>query len=102
MYYIRGRQQFNLPTKLDRMGLEFKLTNILPEEGKVLLQVKDKAPKRDYVVVQALIFPGIQLVWIGCIMMMFGLLFSGIQRVRMKGAAKREATTDTESLEKKA
>lgn len=98
LYYIRGRQQFNLPTKLDRLGLEFKLTNILPEEGKVLLQVKDKTPKREYVVVQALIFPGIQLVWIGCIMMMFGLLFSGLQRIKMKGTKRQANATDTEPL----
>lgn len=93
LYYIRGRQQFSLPTKLDRLGLAFKLTNILPQEGKVIMQVKDKAPKRDYVVVQALIFPGIQLVWIGCIMMMFGLLFSGVQRILMK---QRQGQKETE------
>ncbi len=85
LYYIRGRQQFGLSTKLPDLGLEVKMSNIIvdPETGKgeIVFEVKEKAPKRDYVVIQALIFPGIQLVWIGCIMMMFGLLFAGAQRI---------------------
>ncbi|BDS13450.1 cytochrome c biogenesis protein CcsA [Aureispira anguillae] len=101
LYYIRGRQQFSLPTVLDGLGLEFKLTNILPQEGKVIMQVKDKAPKRDYVVVQALIFPGIQLVWIGCIMMMFGLLFSGVQRIQRKKKKGEEKEGDEMVVEEK-
>jgi cytochrome c-type biogenesis protein CcmF len=82
LYYIRQNNSFSLPTKLPEQGLEFRLTNIIPAKGKVVLQYRDKQPKRDYVVVQALIFPGIQLVWLGCILMMFGLLLGGINRVR--------------------
>ncbi len=91
LYYIRGRQQFGLPTVLPELGLELKMTSILVDEetreGQIVFKVKEKAPKKDYVVVQALIFPGIQLVWIGCIMMMFGLFFSGVQRLRKRKTA---------------
>ncbi|MGH1338369.1 MAG: cytochrome c biogenesis protein CcsA [Aureispira sp.] len=88
LYYIRGRREFGLATKLPELGLEIKMANILVDEetkkGEIVFQVREKAPKKDYVVVQALIFPGIQLVWIGCIMMMVGLFFSGVQRLRSK------------------
>ena len=91
LYYIRGQREFSLPTKLPELGLEIKMSNILVDEetkeGRIVFKVKEKAPRKDYVVVQALIFPGIQLVWIGCIMMMFGLFFSGIQRLRTKRQA---------------
>lgn len=100
LYFIRGRRQFSLSTELEKLGLEFKLSGILPDEGKVVVEYKDKTPKRDYVVVQALIFPGIQLVWIGCILMMFGLLFSGAQRLKMKAAAKATSNaTNNEEVE---
>ena len=89
LYFIRGQRQFGLPTDLPELGLEIKLTNILPQQEKVIFQIKDKAPKRSYVVVQALIFPGINLVWVGCIMMMVGLVFSGVQRILMKRAARQ-------------
>lgn len=89
LYFIRGQRQYGLPTELPELGLDIKLTNILPKQEKVVFQVKDKAPKRSYVVIQALIFPGINLVWIGCIMMMVGLVFSGIERILTKRAASR-------------
>jgi len=95
LYFIRGRQQFSLPTEMKKLGLTFKLSGIIPSEGKVVIEYKDKTPKREYVVVQALIFPGIQLVWWGCILMMFGLLFSGIQRIRMKQVSQSKETATT-------
>ena len=82
LYYIRGNKSFSPITEMEELGLELKLTAILPSEGKVLMEYKDKKIKRSYVVIQALIFPGIQLVWIGSILMMLGLLISSIQRYR--------------------
>jgi cytochrome c-type biogenesis protein CcmF len=91
LYYIRGQREFSLPTELPELGLEIKMSNILVDQetkkGRIVFKVKEKAPRKDYVVVQALIFPGIQLVWIGCIMMMVGLFFSGMQRLRNKRRA---------------
>lgn len=80
IYYIRGNMQFSIPLTLEEEGLEFKLASIRPNDKKVVFELKDKEPKRTYVVVQALIFPGINLVWVGTIMMMFGLLMAMIQR----------------------
>jgi len=80
------------------LGLDFKLSAILPTEGKVIIEVRDKQPKRDYVVVQALVFPGIQLVWVGCTMMMFGLLLSGIIRVRNKKKKREEVPSEEEVI----
>lgn len=84
LYYIRANRAYAPVTKEEKLGLEFKLSKVIPKDGKVVIEFKDKTPKRDYVVIQALIFPGIQLVWIGCILMMFGLLFSGLQRIQIK------------------
>ena len=90
LYYIRQNNSYSLTTKLPEQGLEFKLSNILPAQGKVVLQYRDKQPKRDYVVIQALIFPGIQLVWLGCLLMMFGLLLSGINRIKGHKSRQKE------------
>jgi len=98
LYYIRGRKQFSLTTEMPLLGLDFKLSAILPTEGKVIIEVRDKQPKRDYVVVQALVFPGIQLVWVGCTMMMFGLLLSGIIRVRNKKKKREEVPSEEEVI----
>jgi len=84
IYYIRDRQQHSVPVDIKELGLTLRLTTVLPEKGKMVFEFKDKAPKRDYVVVQALIFPWINLVWIGTIMMMFGFLLALFQRLTSK------------------
>jgi cytochrome c-type biogenesis protein CcmF len=53
----------------------------LPEEKKMLIEVLDSKKDGSYVVVQALIFPGINLVWLGSIMMMIGLLMGMMEKL---------------------
>lgn len=89
LYFIRGQREYGLPTELPELGLDIKLTHILPRQEKVVFEIKDKELKRSYVVIQALIFPGINLVWGGCIMMMVGLIFSGVARIGAKRAANK-------------
>lgn len=84
IYYIRDRQQFNVPVTVEKLGLSVRLLTMVPEEGKMVFEVKDKTPKSNYVVVQAIIFPGINLVWLGCIMMMGGLFIGMLQRIAQK------------------
>jgi cytochrome c-type biogenesis protein CcmF len=48
----------------------------------------DANPEGDYVVVQALIFPGINWVWLGSIMMMIGLLMGMWEKLRKSKTAK--------------
>ena len=74
LYFIRDQRENNVPTEVKELGLTIKLSTIIPAEGQMVFEFKEKKPKRDYVIVQAIIFPGIQLVWLGSIMMMFGLL----------------------------
>lgn len=80
-YYIRGNMQFTIPDELPDVKLTFDFIRILPEENKIVLKVKDKNPDKEYVVIQALVFPAINLVWIGSIMMMLGLLMGMAQRI---------------------
>lgn len=79
LYFIRGNMQYDLPFEVKELGLSFRLSQMLPDEKKMQIEVLDKN-SREYVVLQALIFPGINLVWIGCIMMMLGLLMGMWQK----------------------
>ena len=91
LLYIRGNMQFDLPVELKDLGLSFRLARIIPQDNKVLIEVMDKEPERDYVVMQALVFPGINLVWIGSILMMLGLSIAMVQRQQAKQAATQSA-----------
>lgn len=82
IYYIRGNQQFDIPENFEKMGIKLRFLKIIPTDGKIEVEVSDKKPKQDYIVLQALVFPLINLVWLGSVMMMIGFLIALMQRVR--------------------
>jgi cytochrome c-type biogenesis protein CcmF len=82
LFFIRESTANNVPFEIKELGLTFRLPQILPEEKKMLIEVLDANPDGEYVVVQALIFPGINWVWLGSIMMMIGLLMGMWEKLR--------------------
>ena len=50
----------------------------------MLFEIKDEASEGKYVVVQALVFPGILWVWVGSILMMLGLIMGWIEKRNTK------------------
>ncbi len=66
------------------LGLYAKFVKISPEEGTIDLQIKQKDPKEDYVVMKALVFPFINVLWLGIIVMFLGFLLSAYSRMRQK------------------
>ncbi|MCH2044892.1 MAG: cytochrome c biogenesis protein CcsA [Saprospiraceae bacterium] len=90
LYYIRDKSEFSIPDKIEELNLTFKVNKIIPPKngedkrrGRVVLEFLDKS-ERDFVVVQAIVFPMINLVWLGSIMMMLGLFMSMFQRRNKK------------------
>lgn len=69
---------------LRSMGLYTRFVKIDPDNGKIDLLIKQKDPKDDYVVLKALIFPYINLLWLGVIVMFFGFLLSAYNRIMKK------------------
>lgn len=77
------------------LGLYFRLENIDPKtetltiavakatdtQQQIPLEIAENAPRSDYIVLEAIIFPGINLVWLGSIMMLFGLGLSMWRRL---------------------
>jgi cytochrome c-type biogenesis protein CcmF len=83
-FYIRESVTNNIPFELKEVGLNFRLPQIIAEEKKLLIEIQDTNPEGEYVVVQALIFPGINWVWLGSIMMLLGLLMGMFQKLSGK------------------
>ena len=86
VFLIRGNRPFNLKDEIVDLGLHFRFNKIDPSTGNVYLSIaKQEAPEKipfeiatnsfrsDYIVLEAIEFPGINLFWLGTIMMMLGL-----------------------------
>jgi len=96
LYLIRGKQPFNFKDELFDLGLHFRFVKIDPqtEEMEVLIGLKDAkkrrvpiaiaedVPRSDWIVLEAILFPGINFFWVGTIMMMLGLFMGMVARRR--------------------
>ncbi len=93
IFLIRGNQPFPINDKLISEGLHFQFSNINRETGKMTIniaqtdtdvnypiEIATNSLRTDYIVFSAIIFPGINFLWTGTIMMMLGLAFSWIRR----------------------
>ncbi|MCB9356194.1 MAG: cytochrome c biogenesis protein CcsA [Lewinellaceae bacterium] len=87
VYLIRGNQAMSLKDEIPEMRLHFRFENIDPQAGvitlavaqadedmsRIPLEVAENVSRSDYIVLEAIVFPGINFVWLGSIMMMLGL-----------------------------
>lgn len=96
VYLIRGNQPFNLKDELPEPGLHFRFVKIDPASESVTMSVAQAEPvshplpvsiaenatRSDWIVLEAIVFPGINLFWLGSLMMMLGLGISMWRRMR--------------------
>ncbi len=99
IFLIRGTNPMGIKAYVPELGIHVRFTGIDPgkelfsfkiakdtrdQNYAVPLEIAEDVPRSDYVVLQAQIFPGINLLWGGCILMMFGLFMAWIIRMRSK------------------
>ncbi len=87
IYYIRGQSEQFIEDTLHATGLTVRLAKVLPEEGAARIEVKTSNPAEDFVVLKAIVFPMINLVWAGTILMVLGFGLSWWGRKARRQAA---------------
>ncbi len=94
IYVIRDKQPMSVKSYSPKTGLHIRFSNIDPEtetftfkiasdnrdDKAVELDIASDIPRSDYLILQATIFPGINLFWVGACLMMLGLLLAGWKR----------------------
>ncbi|MEL7020599.1 MAG: cytochrome c assembly protein, partial [Bacteroidota bacterium] len=97
VYLIRDNRPFNLKDEVSALGLHFRFVNIDPatesmrmmiaekqiaKAGVIPVEIATNSLRTDWIVLEAIVFPGINLVWLGSILMMLGLALSMFVRWR--------------------
>lgn len=79
-------QNFSILTQeaeVKDLGLKFTFDKINPNNGKASISVSErKSNKRDFIIMKAIIFPGINILWTGCILMIIGSLVALRKRLK--------------------
>jgi len=81
-YLIQGRIARSVPLKIEEESTTFAFSKILPESGEVEITTIQKFPR--YIIMKAIIFPYINLLWAGAIIMSLGVCMSMFRRRREK------------------
>ncbi len=104
VFLIRGNQPGGIRDEITSLGLYAHLVSLNPQTNEATLRVAAARPpeslmipiavapksyRTDYITLQAIEFPGINLFWFGATSMMLGLLISLFVRLRSKMPATR-------------
>jgi cytochrome c-type biogenesis protein CcmF len=83
VFVLRGNTSFSLDTTLEAMGLQFSFTKIDPEKESFEFKIREKTSNAgEFIILKAIVFPGINILWMGSILMAIGTAFSVWQRIR--------------------
>lgn len=97
MYGIQNNSVAQFESVVDEAKMRFKFLNVNPQNGKITIEVADKDTSGEFIIMKAIMFPWINLVWGGTIIMVIGFTLAIIRRVqefrRLKGG-KLQATAD--------
>ena len=80
---ISGTAQESIPAEIREWKMMVQMYQLIPlgeQRAKVVFNVWEIPTEGEYVVMQAIIFPGINWVWLGSIMMMLGLLMGLLKK----------------------
>lgn len=85
IYIIRGNTPEHVDAINEETGIKLRFEKIDTESGIVSLKAfTDISQEKDFIVMKAIIFPYINLLWLGCIIMVIGTVIALIQRIRLR------------------
>ena len=83
LYIIKGNYLMPEDASVDALGLKFAFTKINTENGKIdITLLEKKANNKDFIIMKAIIFPAINVLWLGCVIMIIGTVLAIAQRLK--------------------
>jgi cytochrome c-type biogenesis protein CcmF len=75
---------FSIPSINEDLGVSISFDRIYPNDGSVdLTFIEKKSDQKEFIVMQAILFPYINLLWLGCLIMSIGVLISIRNSIRI-------------------
>jgi cytochrome c-type biogenesis protein CcmF len=88
LFVIHNESAFSFADEVEELGIRLELTDIIPDENLFEFALSEKkSNKRDFVIMKAIVFPWINVLWLGIIIMTLGSLSAVVNRIRHKRAS---------------
>jgi cytochrome c-type biogenesis protein CcmF len=82
MYGIQNNSAVSFEALVDEAKLKFRFTAVDPVTRKVTIRSYEKDTSGDFVIMKAIVFPWINLVWAGTIIMVIGFFIAILKRIK--------------------
>jgi cytochrome c-type biogenesis protein CcmF len=79
VYAIEGNNIVSIEKISDETGLRFRFMSIDPKKETIVMETAERSPRKNFIIMKAIVFPWINFLWGGTIVMIIGFLMS-IQR----------------------
>ncbi len=91
VFTIRNNESRPIEDTVAELGLKLNFWKVDPQSGKINVYVSEKkSNKRDYIVMEAMIFPWINVLWIGCLIMVTGTILAMRERQKKLREGKKK------------
>jgi cytochrome c-type biogenesis protein CcmF len=91
VYVISNDMVKPIDATLPELGLKFSFQKIDPETHKMDFTISEsKRTSKDFIVLEAVVFPYINVLWFGCLIMVLGTVLSIRSRIKKSREAKKE------------
>jgi cytochrome c-type biogenesis protein CcmF len=83
-FILRGNYIIPVEAENEELGLKFLFDRIETETGKLKISISEKrSNSKDFIIMRAIIFPYINILWMGCIIMIIGTVIAIFRRLSM-------------------
>lgn len=83
-YSIKNNMQIPGEFVIEQLGLKFVFWKINPDEGTIEITMSERIGNtKDFIVMEAHLFPFINILWFGCIIMAIGTGIAIVERIRL-------------------
>jgi len=82
-YIIKNNVVIPQDDVIEKLGLKFVFWKINPDEGTIEITMSEKLDNaKDFIVLEAYVFPYINILWLGCLIMAAGTFIAILERIR--------------------
>lgn len=89
VYYIRNNTENYVDANIEEIETSIRFKQINPKDGTILLSVIERTKPQDFIIMKAVVFPYINILWIGCFVMVIGFIISMLRRMGEKDRKSR-------------
>jgi cytochrome c-type biogenesis protein CcmF len=83
IYLIKGNIVNPIDAEVENMGVKLSFKNINPENGKIEIDLSEKnTGSQEFIILKAIVFPFINILWLGCIVMIIGTVLAIRERLK--------------------